>query len=126
MWGVLEHLTGPIKQLVDLRNVLSEYGVIVLTTVHIERFILFQYKPPEHILYFIRESLYKICELSGFSILGHHDYYMEQKSDTYLSILHRTMPGKYKKLVANNMPEFVEIPTNEIFLVLGKKIIEMQ
>jgi hypothetical protein len=121
MWGVLEHVTAPIKQLSALRNMLSEDGMIALTTIHIEGFIPFQYKPPEHTLYFTRESLYKIFELSGLAILGYYDYYMEQKSDTYLSILHRTMPDKYKELISNNMPEFVEIPTNEVFLILGKK-----
>lgn len=120
MWGVLEHVTSPLNLLSNLKNILSKDGVIALTTIHIEGFIPFQYKPPEHTLYFTRESLYKICELSGFSIIGYYDYYMEQKSDIYLSILHRTMPYKYKKLVSNNMPEFVEIPTNEVFLILRK------
>ena len=120
MWGVLEHLTAPISQLVGLKNILSEDGIIALTTVHIEGFIPYQHKPPEHTLYFTRESLYKICKLAGLTILGYHDYYMEQKSDIYLSILHRTMPDKYQKLISNNMPEFIEIPTNEVFLILGK------
>jgi hypothetical protein len=30
------------------------------------------------------------------------------------------MPDKYQKLISNNMPEFIEIPTNEVFLILGK------
>lgn len=119
LWGVLEHLTSPVKTVLNLKKLLSENGIIALTTINIEGKIPFQYKPPEHTHYFTERSLQELSKAAGLSILSFDDYRMEQYSEVYLSILLRTMPDKYKKLVSHNMPEFVEIPTNEVRLVLG-------
>ena len=53
----------------------------------------------------------------GLSLELSKDYFMEQDSDVYMSILLRTMPDCYKKHVSYKLPEFVEVPKNEIFLV---------
>lgn len=90
-----------------------------MTTIYIEGEIPFQYKPPEHTLYFTKQSLKELAAAAGLSILSFDNYKMKQNSDVYLSILLRTMPDEYKKLVCHKMPEFVEVPTNEVRLVLG-------
>ena len=118
LWGVLEHLPSPAETLSILKKMLTENGLIVLTTIYIEGKIPFQHKPPEHTLYFTKQSLKELADSVGLSILRFDNYIMEQNSDIYLSILLRTMPDEYKKLVKHNMPEFVEVPTNEVRLVL--------
>jgi len=121
LWGVLEHLTSPIEHLFTLKKLLSEDGLIVLTTIYIEGKIPFQYKPPEHTLYFTKQSLKELANYCELKIINFDEYKMEQNSNVYLSILLRTMPDEYKKLIAHNMPDYVEVPTNEIRLVLKAK-----
>jgi len=118
LWGVLEHLISPLKILSTLKKMLTENGIIVLTTIYIEGKIPFQYKPPEHTLYFTKQSLKELAGSVELSILKFQNYIMEQNSNIYLSILLRSMPDEYKKLIKHNMPELVEIPTNEVRLVL--------
>ena len=121
LWGVLEHLTSPVDVLLELKAMLLKTGLIALTTIYIDGYIPFQYKPPEHTLYFTKQSIEELAAAAGLSIVSFEHYKMKQSSDVYLSILHRTMPDKYKKLIYHKMPDFVEIPTNEIRLVLGIK-----
>ena len=118
MWGILEHLTDPVKTLSLLKKNLSPKGLIVLTTVFSDATIPFRYKPPEHTLYFRKKSLEYLGKLSGLTILSVNDYIIKQDSDVYFQILLRTMPEKYKKLCHHKMPEFVEIPTNECFVIM--------
>lgn len=121
MWGVLEHLVSPVQVFKELKKILSDDGIIVLTTVSIESKIPFQYKPPEHTLYFTEKSISILAENTGFNVLLYLPYVMEQNSDVYFSILLRTMPDRYRDLVTHFLPEFVEVPTNEVFVVLHKK-----
>jgi hypothetical protein len=118
MWGVLEHLTDPVKTLSLLKKFLSKNGLIVFTTVFSDVSIPFQYKPPEHTIYFTKKSLEPLSKLSGLTILSVNDYYMKQDSDVYFQILLRTMPEQYKKLCQHKMPEFVDIPTNECIVIM--------
>lgn len=121
LWGVLEHLISPVNTLLSLKNKLSKNGIIALTTIYIESEIPFQYKPPEHTLYFTKKSLQKLADATGLTILSFEKYRMEQHSDIYLSILLRTMAEKYKQLISHQMPKFVEIPTNEVHVVFGTR-----
>ena len=118
MWGILEHLADPIKTLSLLKDNLSKNGLIVLTTVFSDVSIPFQYKPPEHTIYFTKKSFEYLGKLSKLAILSIDDYYINQDSDIYFQILLRTMPEKYKKLCQHQMPEFVEIPTNECLVIM--------
>ncbi len=118
LWGVLEHVTDPLALLSMLRSMLSPKGVLILTTILIESKIPYQHKPPEHIFYFSSKSIEELAKKTKFLILMKGDYVMEQDADIYLSILLRTMPDEYKKLVSHRLPEFVEIPTNEVLLIL--------
>ena len=121
LWGVLEHLTDPAETLLTLKKMLNTNGIIILTTIYTEGFIPFRYKPPEHTLYFTKKSLEKLSDVVGLEILLFNDYVMEQDSKIYLSILLRTVPDKYKKLIHSELPDFVEIPTNEVLLALKNK-----
>jgi transcription elongation factor Elf1 len=120
LWGVLEHLVDPVTTLRELRGMLAENGRIVCTTVCTETRIPFQYKPPEHTLYFSRASFGELARASGLELVCVEDYFMEQDADVYLSILLRTMPDAYKARVSHSLPKFVEVPTNEVVAVFGR------
>jgi hypothetical protein len=121
LWGVLEHLTNPVEVLDGLKKLLTKDGKIVFTTLYTESKIPYQFKPPEHTLYFTKESLLKLLERCGLIIETFDEYIMEQDSNVYLSILLRTVPDKYRDKIFHKMPEFVEVPTNEIFLVATQR-----
>ena len=120
IWGVLEHVTDPVMFLSSIKKLLSDGGKIVLTTLFVDSVIPYQFKPPEHTLYFTRRSLESLMEKVGLYVVLSENYVMEQDSDVYMSILLRTMPNCYKELVCHNLPEFVKVPTNEILLILKK------
>ncbi len=120
LWGVLEHVTDPKEELLTLKRMLSDEGLIVLTTIYTEARIPFQYKPPEHTLYFTKDSILRLAELVGLSVVTFEDYEMIQDSDVYFSILLRTMPEEYKALCKHQLEKFVEVPTNEIRVTLKK------
>jgi hypothetical protein len=116
--GVLEHLTEIKKTICHLMSLLKKNGILIITTVDINQVIPFRYKPPEHTIYFTHAAIIELFK--GFKILEYSPYFMVQNSDIYLEILHRSMPNKYKKLIYNNLPQIVEIPTNEVFIVIKK------
>jgi len=122
MWGILEHLVDPIKTLSLIRSLLSPNGLIVLTTVFSDMPIPFRYKPPEHTIYYTKETMPIIAKSSGLDLLKLNDYFIDQDSDVYFEILLRTMPEKYKKLCEHKMPEFVDIPTNERLVVMRNNL----
>lgn len=121
LWGVLEHVTDPIETMIFLESCLAADGIIALTTVSTESSIPYQHKPPEHTLYFSRKSLELLAARAGLEIIEYRMYEMLQNPDVYLSILLRTVPEKYVQLIDHRLPEFVHIPTNEVFVVLRRK-----
>ena len=118
MWGVLEHLTNPSVTMGALHRRLE--GRIALTTVSIETPIPYRHKPPEHTLYFTKASIEALADRSGFKVIEYRPYTMVQDSDVYLDTLLRTMPDEYQAMVSHSMPKYVEIRTNEVFVVLEK------
>ncbi len=118
MWGVLEHLVDPIETLSLLKKKLSPKGLIIFTTVFSDTLIPFQYKPPEHTLYFTSKSLKSIEKSTGLILLEENDYFVTQDSDVYFQILLRTVPENYQKMCRHEMPEFVKVPTNEKLIVM--------
>lgn len=120
MWGVLEHLTEPRDTLAKLRDHLGDGGRLALTTVSIETPIPYRHKPPEHTLYFTRKAILALAERSGFRVSEYSPYVMEQSSDVYLDVLLRTMPDRYQGMISHSMPKYVEIPTNEVLVVMEK------
>lgn len=121
MWGVLEHLLSPKDIVKQIRDVLSDDGAIFITTLSIENKIPFQYKPPEHVYYFTKKSIEILADHCGLEVVSYFPYVMQQNGDVYFSIITRTVPQKYKSLMAHSLPEFVTVPTNEVFVIMKKK-----
>lgn len=120
LWGVLEHVTSPSELLTSLSKILDVQGQLALTTVTTESNIPYQHKPPEHLTYWTRQSLTITLEKSGFEILTHEPYVMQQKSDIYLNTVLRTVPEEYRKKIRHELPSIVTVPTNEVFVVARK------
>ena len=120
MWGVLEHLTDPKSQIAQLAQTLNPGGIMALTTVTTESVIPYQYKPPEHVTYWTKKAIKSLFSSVGLTILEYEDYKMIQRSDIYLNCVIRTVPKKFQRQISHSLPDFIEVPTNEIF-VLGIK-----
>jgi len=121
MWGVLEHLTDPKCQITQLAQTLNPGGIMALTTVTTESAIPFQYKPPEHVTYWTKKAIKSLFSSVGLTILEYENYKMIQRSDIYLNCVMRTVPKKFQRQISHSLPDFIEVPTNEIFVVCVKK-----
>ena len=99
--NVLEHVIDPIDLLNALHNTLSLDGVIILTVPndfsiiqkeairrkHIDK--EFWISPPDHLSYFEKNSLVKICKTTGFNVcdlLGDFpiDWYLYHQGSNYI------------------------------------------
>lgn len=124
LWGVLEHLANPTDTLLQLRDYSKPNGILALTTVDAEGPIPYYYKPVEHLTYWTKLSFEKLFEKAGIKLIEHTPYKMLQRSDIYIDRLISRTPNEYKKAfqsTISGLPEYVEVPTNEIF-VIGKFI----
>ncbi len=120
LWGVLEHLTDPAAAIARLRARLRPGGYLAATTISTELNIPFQYKPPEHTTYWNQSAISQLLESQGLELIEYRQYFMKQLSDIYMSIILRTVPERYRKDIYSELPDFVEIPTNEVFFVARK------
>jgi SAM-dependent methyltransferase len=78
---VIEHLSNPLQFLCDIRSVMSENSVLLLTTPDNGHHSLpkdinklaewTSFRPPEHLIYFNKKSLKHIFEAAGFSRIKH-------------------------------------------------------
>ena len=123
MWGVLEHLVNPSDVVSSISELLSSTGTLVLTTVNAEGDIPYHHKPPEHLTYWTRKSLENLGLASGLQLISVMPYTMMQLTKVYLDrILSRT-PLPFQELTKNGileLPEIIEIPTNELIAVFKK------
>jgi hypothetical protein len=123
MWGVLEHLVDPNDVVSSISELLSSKGTLVLTTVDSEGVIPYYYKPPEHLTYWTRKSLEYLGLASGLQLVSVMPYTMLQLTKVYLDrILSRT-PLPFQELIKKQileLPEIIEIPTNELIAVFKK------
>lgn len=123
MWGVLEHLVDPNDVVSSISELLSSTGTLVLTTVNSEGVIPYHYKPPEHLTYWTRKSLEYLGLASGLQLVSVMPYTMLQLTKVYLDrILSRT-PLPFQELIKKQileLPEIIEIPTNELIAVFKK------
>lgn len=117
LWGVLEHLVNPRDQIQMLAGSLNTRGILALTTVTTESTIPYQFKPPEHVTYWTKKSIKVLFSAAGLSILEYKNYKMIQKADVYLKCVLRTVPEKFQKKISHTLPEYIEVPTNEIFVI---------
>jgi hypothetical protein len=103
---------------------LSEYkkpnGIIAITTVDAEGVIPYYYKPVEHLTYWTKNSFENLFEKAGIKLIEYKPYKMLQRSDVYVERLLSRTPNQYKRafdFVISSLPEYIEVPTNEVFVV---------
>lgn len=125
LFGVLEHLNDIKGIMLNINSYLQETGYIVITTVDAEALIPYFYKPPEHLTYWTKNSFKKLAKLLGLDIVYYDAYYMIQRGDVYLDRLLSRTPNDLKTIILDNVlaqfPKFVEIPTNEVFVIMQKR-----
>jgi hypothetical protein len=120
LWGVLEHLANPVKTLLELGIYAKSGAIIAITTVDAEATIPYYYKPVEHLTYWTKSSLNHMFKKTGLELIEYKPYFMLQSSEIYISRLLSRTPLEYKSAfdgVINILPEYVEVPTNEVFVV---------
>jgi len=122
LWGVLEHVTDPVKTLEEMNCYLRPGGYVVLTTVSVETTIPYRHKPPEHVTFWTEHAINICFKKAGFELLACEPYTMTQKRDVYMGAILRTVPLKLKrKIDFLKLPKMIKnLPTNEIFVV-GRK-----
>jgi SAM-dependent methyltransferase len=121
LWGVLEHLPQPKQVIGKLASLLHGGGVIALTTVDAEGVIPYYYKPPEHLTYWTREAFEILCDTWGLEIVWYQPYQMSQLGSIYFERLLSRTPNEYHQLIINKLPDIVNVPTNEIFVLMRRK-----
>lgn len=121
-WGVLEHVTDPVAWVSQLNALLRQDGYLVLTTVDIDGSIPYRFKPPEHLTYWSRDAVSHLMARTGFRLVSYEPYFMVQHRKVYMDIMLRTMPAELKSAVNyQELPEYVEVPTNEAIIVSKKE-----
>ena len=122
LWGVLEHLNEPVRIIKKLTNKLRRGGHFVITTVDAEGTIPYYYKPPEHLTYWTRKSLYHLLERrTGFDIRTIQAYELCQLSEIYLDRQLSRTPKEHGESIAasssHSLPRIITVPTNEVLVV---------
>ncbi|MFO7558731.1 MAG: class I SAM-dependent methyltransferase [Desulfobacterales bacterium] len=120
LWGVLEHLPDPLDTMARLIANLRYGGYIALTTVNAESEIPYYYKPPEHLSYWTRRAFEYLCADLGLSIIDYYPYTMFQFSTVYVERLLNRTPEKYRSNIQSQLPKIIEIPTNEVCVIIKK------
>lgn len=122
LWGVLEHLADPVAVLEELKNYLRPDGMLVMTTVDAEGVIPYYYKPVEHLTYWTRNATEIVLGKIGVELVEYKPYKMVQRAEVYVDRLLSRTPVEYRAafdVTISALPEYVEIPTNEV-LIVGK------
>lgn len=120
LWGVLEHLSKPKQVMRELASRLRGGGVIALTTVDAEGIIPYYYKPPEHLSYWTKPAFCFLSQECGLEIMEYQPYHMFQLGHIYVKRLLSRTPEKYRKDFVTCLPEIIQVPTNEVRVVMKK------
>lgn len=123
LWGVLEHLNNPVKVIGELSTLINPGGKIVITTIDAEGIIPYYYKPIEHLTYWTKKSFEILFQANNLQKIHSRPYMMYQAKDIYVDRLLSRTPDIYKKAFESavaNLPDYVEVPTNEIFIIAQK------
>jgi SAM-dependent methyltransferase len=118
LWGVLEHLPDPVEVLRSLVALLADGGLVALTTVDAESAIPYHYKPPEHLCYWTRRSIELLAAAAALEVVHYEPYTMVQLGDVYLDRLLARTPPELRARIRGDLPPFVEVPTNEVRVVM--------
>ena len=123
IWGALDCMGNPKSSVKEISNLIKTGGLLAFTVVSNELEIPYRYKPPEHLTYWTKPSTELFMEKLGFKILHLEKDVMSQRSDVYIKLICSRVPEIYHNTylnVANTLPEYVEIPTNELFCIAKK------
>lgn len=124
LWGVLEHLNDINGIISEINKYIKDDGYLVITTVNAESSIPYYYKPPEHLTYWTEKSFSFLATAFDFKTIVYEPYVMKQFSAVYLDRLLSRTPEEIKKTIysasVDLLPKIIEVPTNEIFVVLQK------
>jgi hypothetical protein len=123
LWGVLEHLPHPIKEVQMLARLLKPQGQLALTTVGTETGIPYRYKPPEHVTYWTQASMRKLFHRCGLKIVTYEPYFMQQRSEIYLRCIFNAakVPDGVRKHLHWKGKSAIVVPTNEVLVVAVKR-----
>jgi 2-polyprenyl-3-methyl-5-hydroxy-6-metoxy-1,4-benzoquinol methylase len=84
LWNVIEHLYSPTEDLVTIRNLLKDNGIIVITTPNIESFgahvfkkYWIGYELPRHFFVFSKKTLTMLLEKTGYEVIEFSNIYGE-------------------------------------------------
>lgn len=117
MWGVLAHLPNPVETLRSLSKCMEIGGKLAFTEISLEAEIPCRYRY-EHITYWTRLAIENLFRLVGLKIIEYRPYKMIQDIEVYMSIILRTVPESFRnKIQYDTAPKYVEIPTNEMFVI---------
>lgn len=116
MWGVLANLITPKDTLQDLSNCLDFGGKLVLTDITIEAKIPCRRKY-EHITYWTKKAIEILFDSVGLDIVEYRPYMEMQDSDVYLSRVMQTVPDDIRNKIFHKLPKYIEVPTNQVFVV---------
>lgn len=116
LWGVLACLSDPVNTMKELVACLKKEGKFIFSDIWIEGPIPFQYRY-EHVTYWTLKAVEILFNKIGLKIIDHHPYKMIQKTNIYLECVLRTVPEEYMAKIYHDLPEYIEVPTNEIFVV---------
>lgn len=124
LWGVLEHLSDPVRVIDVLTQHLKTDGVLALTTVNAEGIIPYYYKPVEHLTYWTKKSFELLFKRCGLRMIHIEPYTMFQRKEIYMDRLLSRTPEPYKKAfddALSGLPQYLEVPTNEVIVLAEKK-----
>jgi len=123
LWGVLEHLPNPVREIKKLSRMLRPQGRLALTTVSSETGMPYRHKPPEHVTYWTEDALRRLLHQCGLKTIDYRPYYMYQDSSIYLRCIFNAakVPNEIRKHVSWQGKPRLLVPTNEV-MVLGYRV----
>ena len=122
-WSVLDNQRDPSSTIKECSNLLKNGGLFAFSVVSTETEIPFRYKPPEHLTYWTKESIRLLLKALHFELLFLEQDTMWQRSNVYIDLICSRIPDTYHtafKHAKLELPEYVQIPTNELFCVSRK------
>ena len=117
------HLKIIASTIKECSNLLKNGGLFAFSVVSTETEIPFRYKPPEHLTYWTKESIRLLLKALHFELLFLEQDTMWQRSNVYIDLICSRIPDPYHKAFKHaklELPEYVQIPTNELFCVSRK------